>query len=59
MEHASTGAGADYNPVKRGMTNVLSCPRVQSQHFWDGLRKKKKRHIEANQALYHDLIYYL
>lgn len=42
MEHASTGAGADYNPVKRGMTNVLSCPWIQSQHFWDGLRKKKK-----------------
>lgn len=41
MEHASAGAGADNNPVIRGMTDVLSCPRVQSQHFWDGLRKKQ------------------
>lgn len=46
MEHASTGAGADHNPVKRCMTNVLSCPRVLSQHFWDGLRKKKKKHMK-------------
>lgn len=61
MEHASTGAGADYNPVKTGMTNVLSCPWVQSQHFWDGLRKKEnatqmqiKHFITTSSITYND-----
>lgn len=39
LEHPSTGAGADHNPVEASMTDVFSCPRVQSQHFWYGLRK--------------------
>lgn len=54
MEHASAGAGADNNPVKRCLTNVFSCLWVQSQHFWDGLRKNKQqwwtRRCQANHS---------
>lgn len=50
MEHASAGAGADNNPVKRCLTNVFSCLWVQSQHFWDGLRKNKHWRIKRCQA---------
>lgn len=48
MEKAGTGAGADNNPVIGGMTKILSCFGIQSQHFWDGLRGGKKNTDSLN-----------
>lgn len=37
MKHASTGTGADHNPVESSLTDVFSSLRVRLQHFWNRL----------------------